>query len=371
MKQIKTIFTILTKKSFKIMAEYIVSGKKIKDNIFRLKNAFDKEGLDFQLFYSVKTNFSDKILRCIKENESEFEIVSGFEWDMVKKFKPEHIVLNGPAKSIELIREIVRDVKILYFNVDNDTDLEILKKVSNANLNKMKIGLRAYLPKDGIWNRFGYNVSESDLEDKIKTINSISKLDGIHFHFSTNNFNIENYKFLFFAIKEVLKKYKQDITFLDMGGGLPAANEFIFWKDVYEKLPILVKASFPKVKIISEAGRNIVSDAVDLKANIISIKKIRDGYFDVVIDANIMHFQCISEKKFWIEHIPIKKAVQNPTKINIFGNSCMQIDKITNDFLISQIPFVGDRIIVHNIGAYSYSQAANFISLIPKVKIYE
>ena len=44
------------------MAYYIVHKKKIKENINKLKNAFLKKGLNFQLFYSVKTNFMEPVL---------------------------------------------------------------------------------------------------------------------------------------------------------------------------------------------------------------------------------------------------------------------------------------------------------------------
>jgi len=351
------------------MAQYLVDTKKIRENILKLKDAFQKNGLDFQLFYSVKSNFSEAVLDCIKQGRAEYEIVSDFEWSMVKKFMPEQLVLNGPGKSVGLVRDILESIKTLYFNVDNDTDLEILRQLNKKDLAKIKIGLRVYLDKGDIWNRFGHNIFDTGLKDKIKAINSISKLEGIHFHFSTNNFNIENYKLLFSAIKEVLENNKQNINFLDIGGGLPAANEFVFWKDVYEKLPNLIKEFFPNVNIISEAGRNIVSDAVYMKTEIISSKKIDEELYNVAIDINVMHLQCIFEKKFWIEYAPVKQKKNSPTKINIFGNSCMQIDKLAENFLINQVPKVGDTIVIHNIGAYSYSQAANFISLVPEVKI--
>ena len=66
------------------MAKYIVDKKKIQENVLKLKGAFQKEGLDFQLFYSVKSNFSKEVLKYIKQGGAEYEIVSDFEWDMVK-----------------------------------------------------------------------------------------------------------------------------------------------------------------------------------------------------------------------------------------------------------------------------------------------
>lgn len=124
------------------MAKYIVNEEKIKENVLKLKDSFQKKGLDFQLFYSVKSNFSREVLKCIKLNGSEYEIVSDFEWDMVKEFQPESLVLNGPGKSVELVSEILKIVKILYFNIDNDTDFEILKQIKPNDLKKIKIGLR-------------------------------------------------------------------------------------------------------------------------------------------------------------------------------------------------------------------------------------
>jgi len=49
----------------------------------------------------------------------------------------------------------------------------------------------------------------------------------------------------------------------------------------------------------------------------------------------------------------------------------MQIDKISDSMIIEQHPRVGDKIIIHNIGAYSYSQAAKFVTKVPQIKTYE
>jgi len=161
------------------------------------------------------------------------------------------------------------------------------------------------------------------------------------------------------------------LEFLDIGGGLPAANEFVYESEIYKKLPSLISELFPKVKVISEVGRNIVADAVNLKAKVISSKKTGENKFQVNIDTNIMHFQCFFEKNFWVEYKPKSKNNKQPTEIEICGNSCMQIDKISNSMMIEQNPEIGDEVVIHNIGAYSHSQATDFITKIPKVKIYE
>lgn len=353
------------------MAHYAVYKNKIKDNIEKLKSAFAAKNLDFQIFYSVKTNSCIPVLTAVKESNCEFEILSDLEWEKVRVFNPRAIILNGPGKGNDLVKDILEKVDLLYFNIDNDTDLEILKKIGSKSLHKLKIGLRVYLNTDGVWNRFGYDVSDKNLWKIIKKVALIKKLSGFHFHFSTNNFKIANYQLLLSKIKEFLDKSGIRVEFLDIGGGLPAANEFVYDSEIYQKLPNLISELFPKIKIISEAGRNIVADAVNLEAKVISLKKTGENKFHVNIDTNIMHFQCFFEKKFWVEYKSKNKHDKQPTEIEICGNSCMQIDKISDSMMIEQSPEVGDDVVIHNIGAYSHSQAADFITKIPKVKIYE
>ena len=353
------------------MAYYVVYKNKIKSNIQKLKQAFESKNLDFEYFYSVKTNFSEPVLATVKEFGCGFEILSDFEWKKIKGFNPKALVLNGPGKDANFVKDILEKVDILYFNIDNDTDFEILKKIDPRSLDKIKIGLRVYLNTDGVWNRFSYDVSDKDLWKTVKKIDLIKKLSGFHFHFSTNNFNISNYQLLLSKMKEFLDKSGTKIEFLDIGGGLPAANEFVYGSEIYQKLPSLISELFPELKIISEAGRNIVADTVNLEAKVISLKKTGENKFQVNIDTNIMHFQCFFEKKFWVEYKTKSKNNKQPTEIEICGNSCMQIDKISDSIMIEQSPKVRDEVIIHNIGAYSHSQAANFITKIPKVKIYE
>jgi len=354
------------------MAHYAVYKNKIKKNIKKLKQAFLRRDLDFQLFYSVKTNFSKPVLEAVKESGSEYEVLSGFEWEKVKDFKPRALVLNGPGKELDLVNNILKKVDVLYFNIDNDTDFEILKKIDLLDLkNKLKIGLRVYLNTEGVWNRFGYDISSKQFLAAVERLQTITKLSGLHFHFSTNNFKITNYQSLLSKIRDFLDKSQTELEFLDIGGGLPAANEFIYEAEVYQRLPDILAELFPKARIISEAGRNIVADAVDIRARVISLKKTGEKKFQVNINTNIMHFPCFFEKKFWVEYLPEKKGRKQPVEIEIFGNSCIQVDKISDSMVIEQMPKVGDKVIIHNVGAYSFSQAANFISSIPEVKTYE
>lgn len=323
--------------------------------------------INFEIFYSVKTNFANEILDIINNN-CEFEIISSYEWDLIKKYGHKKLVFNGPSKTEVLVREIVLSgVNFLYFNIDNDTDLEILDSVYDDLKSNLKIGVRVYLNKPDIWNRFGFDV---DSEKLILIFRKYKKIiNGFHFHFSTNNFNINNYELILDKINDFISRYNLKIDYIDIGGGLPGASEEIYKQSIYNKLPELLKSKIRNdMLIISEVGRNLVEDVFDLETSIVSIKKISEENFDVVIDINIRHIPCYCEKKFAIDYFPQTIKNKKTISINIFGNSCMQIDKIAENLLITSEPSVGDKIQLTKVGAYSLSQASNFISKIPEVK---
>jgi len=351
------------------MAKFIFKKQNLVNNIGNLKNAFRDKQINFDIFYSVKTNSSNPVLETI-DKSCNFEIVSAYEWELIKKFKPKELILNGPSKSENLVKNIIdSEVDTLHFNIDNDTDLEIIKKLSPKYLDKIKIGLRIYLDKNDVWNRFGFNIDSKKTIEIIKSIKN--NLRGFHFHFSTNNFNINNYSLILNKIEKLTKEYNLNIEYIDIGGGLPGADESLMNKRMYSDLPSLISEftnNFGKdTRIISEVGRNLVQNVFDIESSIVSTKLIDAEVTDVVIDTNIMHFPCFWEKKFGIEYFPINKKKQVNT-INIFGNSCMQVDKILENQLVTFKPQVGDKIVLTKVGAYSLSQASNFISKIPDIE---
>jgi len=76
------------------MAYYAVYKDKIKNNIEKLKSAFVAKNLNFQLFYSVKTNSCTPVLTAVKESNCEFEIISDLEWEKVKVFNPSEVFVR-------------------------------------------------------------------------------------------------------------------------------------------------------------------------------------------------------------------------------------------------------------------------------------
>lgn len=348
------------------MANFIFKKKKLIKNILKLQTSFLQKDINFKIFYSVKTNFSEPVLKTINDY-CFFEIVSNDEWNRIKKYHPREVILNGPSKTKELIDDILKsNIKQFYINIDNDTDIDIINSLAKSQLKKIKVGLRVYMNRPNIWSRFGFDIESKRTYDILSMING--KVEGLHFHFSTNNFRLQNYKEMFGLINSFSKNNSLKLKYIDIGGGLPGASDILFSKAIYENLPSIVKTNTPHgIKIFSEVGRNLIEDTFDLEAKIISKKHLSQDSTNVVIDTNIMHFPCFWEKRYGIEYKTNGNKQKIATNLNIFGNSCMQIDKIAENFLSTSQPEIGDKVVLTKLGAYSLSQASNFISDIPSI----
>ena len=236
------------------------------------------------------------------------------------------------------------------------------------NVEKLNLWFRVYIEKNNIWNRFWFNILS--IEDKIKWIEK--NIKWFHFHFNTNNFNLDNYRLILQEVWNLIDKLNLNIEYIDIWWWLPWSNEFVYHNQVFEELPKLINEFFPNKFIISESWRYIVSNWIKLEANVISIINENNNKNKVNIDTNIMHFPCYFEKKYSIDYVVCENdSISTVSNLEIFGNSCMQIDKIWENIIIKWKPNIWDKVIINNIWAYSFSQAANFISLIPKFEVHE
>lgn len=353
------------------MAKYLFYPHIIEQNINKLNHAFLKRNLNFSHYYSVKTNPARCVLDEVAKTRSSFEIVSKKEWQLVKNYRKKTIILNGPNKTLSLAKDILSQSKKLIFNIDNDSDIEILKKLNLKNRNKLLLGIRIFYTNDSLdWTRFGYNIASPRTLNLIDELNKLYHLDGFHFHGSYLAVDLNKYKNIFNAITKIVIENNLTLKFLDIGGGYVESFDKKFQKNMYEKVPKMVQKYFSKLQIFSEFGRNIVSNAFDLRSKISSLKKISDQKYMINLDINIYHFMCFFDHRY--EIICQRSKTQKEKKqfiLDIYGNSCMQLDTLASSFSVNIKPKCGDIFLIKNIGAYSISMTSDFISNKPKIKI--
>ena len=110
--------------------------------------------------------------------------------------------------------------------------------------------------------------------------------------------------------------------------------------------------------LITEDGTPIVSSAMHLLATIIDVKKIQDKTF-IVLDTKRedVGASCLCKSPSYLHFGKQSNYVENAV---VFGCSCVEIDYLIREY--NGYANIGDKVLIRNIGAYSYNTTNNFIT---------
>ncbi len=116
--------------------------------------------------------------------------------------------------------------------------------------------------------------------------------------------------------------------------------------------------------LILESGRVLADDAGFLISTVIANKRLSDGKRAVIIDAGVN----LLFTSFWYKHkISPAQPIGTYSEITtIYGPLCMNIDCIQDSITLPSLK-VGEKIIIHYVGAYDLTQWMQFIAMRPNV----
>ena len=188
----------------------------------------------FQVFFSMKSNFNKQILKAFLEEGSGVDVVSGGEARLAQEvgFSPKQISFSGVGKStLELEKAIEKG--FFQINVESLEELKRLTEICRKKAKSGRIGLRInpnvdfsahpYIKTGLKGHKFG--LEEEELPSLLEFIRShkLIQLQGLSMHLGSQIFDLEP---LFQAIKhltklyEELKKEQYPLKILNIGGGL-------------------------------------------------------------------------------------------------------------------------------------------------------
>jgi len=351
---------------------YCYSLSQLQKNFSLLSNAF--KTVKPMICFSVKSNSNIEILRELKKIGSGADVVSMGE--LIKTIKAginsKKIVFSGIGKTEEEIKMAIKK-RVLLINVESESEVNLINKVSKKMSSKISIGIRLNpnisgkthkkISTGGKNEKFGLLQNDFiNLTTKIKKMKNL-KLEGISVHIGSQITSVKPFKKVLLAVEKIIKKTKINFKFIDLGGGMGISylkkekelNLFEYAKEV---------ANFKKnknSKIIFEPGRFIVGNAGILITKIIHIKKSNKKFF-VILDAGMNDF--MRPALYGAEHeiIPLKKS-KGITKnaFEFVGPICESSDKFLSKKNFSKIK-IGDYVALTNVGAYGMSLSSNYNS---------
>jgi len=366
---------------------FVISEKKIRNNIRKAKKAFETRYPKVQFAWSYKTNYLDAVCRTFHQEGSWAEVVSGFEYDKAihNGVDGDKIIYNGPDKTVESLEKAIKNYSLIH--IDHLDEYYTIQEIATKTGIKAKVAIRVNM-NTGVypmWDRFGFNYENGQAWTVLNKImrSDVMTLVGLHTHIGTYMLSAQAYgvaasKLADLAIG-IRTKYDHQIEYIDMGGGfssmnrlkgsyLPGIDTNPTIDDFAEAITTaLINASFKPDELpllILETGRALIDDAAYLLGTVISNKRLSDGRRATIMDIGVN----LLFTSFWYEHpiAPAQPFTQYTEDTVVYGPLCMNIDVLREN---ATLPLLnkGDHVVIQNVGAYNMTQWMQFITLRPRI----
>lgn len=347
----------------------------LRNKIEVFKKIFKKSEINFNILYSVKTNYNPFIIKFLHSRGIGLEIISGLEIDLLSKLDllNNDVIVNGPSKSTNELKKVINANTII-----QSDSLEEIQEINNicCSLNKsVRIGLRVQ-PLDSTWKRFGIPSEKlsffvKEVKDKFNNVNIV----GLHSHLGTQILDTKAYEDL--ANQLCRLSYENDLIenleYLNLGGGLPSFSAPLthhikkpeplssYFKAIEIGLKDFLKLK-KGIKIYMEPGRAIVDESMDLVCSVMS-----SDFGRIILDTGKNDIPSLNIRK---HPIVFEKSDDKQIPQDIFGCLCMRSDSFPEK---ESAPSVkrGDRALISTLGAYVNSQSMTFIKYKPPIYYFD
>ncbi len=348
---------------------FILDHNKIRENC----RTFRKNLPRVQVYYAVKANSNQEIIKTVFNEGLSFDVASYNEfmqvYEYIKNFEEkdkdffiwDKIIFSNTIKDRDTLKKIKRYKPLIAY--DNKDELEKIKEYCDT----AGLILRLKVPDTGsqveLSSKFG--AEPADAYNLIKQAFDLGLVvEGLSFHVGSQCTNFDNYTAALQITSQIFNDFRQkgyNIKIVNIGGGFPVPYDPQVPE--FEKLAHIIdsecKRLFPKdIDIIAEPGRFMVATAATLVSEIIG-KARRDGKIFYHINDGV--YQTFSGIVFdhWLPNFQSFK--DGPKEVcAVVGPTCDSFDKIT---LSAQLPAnleIGDFLYTENIGAYSIASSTKF-----------
>jgi diaminopimelate decarboxylase len=359
---------------------YVYSGTMIRERYHTFDRAF--RGTPHTICYSVKANSNLTILRLLAKMGAGFDIVSGGELERVRradKRAAKKVVFSGVGKTAEELKLALK-AGILLFNVESESELELLAACASALGETANIALRVnpdvtaethpYISTGLRQHKFGVPIGQARSLYKKAAADKHLKVAGVSLHIGSQI----TYVLPFGAAVELAVELVQQLTadghnirFLDAGGGLGISYDSShpiqfadFARDYAASITSRLRHLGKKrPHLLLEPGRSIVGPAGALVTRFLYRKQNGQKNF-FVIDAamnDLLRPALYSAKH---EITPVSAANAGAQlQADVVGPVCETGDFLARDISLPEIA-PGNYLCVLDAGAYGMSLASNY-----------
>lgn len=345
---------------------FVLNTQAVTDMYFEYHKRFP--GID--IYYAMKSNSELPVLRALQEVGCGFEVASYYELEILKKLgvNPKRIIYGTAVKPFEQIKAAHR-YGVDRFSVDSSQEV---KKIAQAAPGS-RVFVRA-LSDDSesvfsMSDKFGVPLDE--VVDLIVEAKSLGlKTYGISFNVGSQAGNAMAWAQAIESLVPIISELKDKGIMLDvinLGGGYPWEYQPNLGTPTLTDISVNIARACQllpyNLQLIMEPGRGLVAHSSVLVASVIGKVKRRGktwlyldaGTYNALFEA-MAHQGLTPYRVSWLD-IEDDKSLESMTLTGPTGDG---LDVITHHSLLPSSLEVGDRLVFHDVGAYTICMAGPF-----------
>lgn len=349
------------------------------DRLKQCAQAFADAFPDATVYYAVKSNGDPGVLQTLHVLGVCFELASVYELHlMAEQGVPAERLIYGTAVKPQAHIETMATYGVEHYALDSAPEIDKLARVAP----RARIFVRVVVDDNGsaytMSNKFGVEIEQA--------ISLAATAQGSGLQFEGLSFNVGSQAVdptiwargidqLRPAV-EHLAACGLPVRRLNIGGGFPASYAAGAPAPALDEIAdhtsqALKRLPYPRPKLILEPGRALVAEAGVLVTSIIARVPRGDSEW-LFLDAGVYNalfeaLSCQAGLRYAISPVAPSSALLRSYKLA--GPTGDGLDVVSEDCRLPVDLAVGDRLVVHNAGAYSLSMASSFNGF-PKPPVY-
>lgn len=342
---------------------YVYDLATVAKNFLALKNLSALHAVH----YAVKANFHPQIIELLAKLGAGFDCVNADELAHIRKLAPQSDVVFTPnfAPSSEYKKAFATPKT--WVTVDNPWLLRQHPEIFRGKEIFLRIdpdysaGHHPHVQTSGKLAKFGILVE--DLQECIALCRKLEmRVIGLHAHVGSGIDSSDSWTRCLRFLLSLTSEFS-DLQFLDLGGGLPNADQLNFDLQAMNRSLLQCIAEHPKashLKVLIEPGRFIVADAGVILTRVTQIKE-KAGRLFIGIDAGMNTL--IRPALYSAQHAIFKLGSNEKATwtADIVGPICETADTMARAMAIAPCK-EGDTLLISHCGAYARAMASNYNS---------
>ena len=330
-----------------------------------------------RVFYAMKANSSQALLREFVKFGFGFDIVSGGELfrALAAGANPKNIVYSGVGKRTEEIRRAI-EVGILCFNVESESELLRINSVASRLGKVAHVSLRVnpdvdakthpYISTGLKNNKFGVAFTEAVRLYKLAASLPYLAVSGIDAHIGSQLTELDPFIHALEKILDIVDDLKREgirLDHIDVGGGLGIC----YTNEVPPVVATLVKSlretlnrrGYNATSLFLEPGRSLIASSGILLTRVEYLKKTEVKNF-CIVDASMT--EMIRPALYHAEMPLFNCLVRSESSLSwdVVGPVCESSDWLAKN--LSLTVSEGDVLAMPNAGAYGAAMASTYNS---------